>query len=70
MKNSLVLDFKILLQVKKKKLTGLLLVLGWFLEDPDEFLLGSAVSDRYRFGIGISRYMGLADMGKAYRYRL
>ena len=43
------------------------MVLGWFLEDPDEFLLGSAVSDRYSFGIGIGRYMGLADMGKAYR---
>ena len=32
-----------------------------------------AVSDRYRFGIGIGRYVGigryigLADMGKAYR---
>ena len=35
-----------------------------------------AVSDRYRFGIGIGRYVGigryigLADMGKAYRYQL
>ena len=27
-----------------------------------------SVSDRYSFGIG--RYIGLADMGKPYRYRL
>ena len=27
-------------------------------------MYAGAVSDRYSFGIGISRYIGLADMGK------
>ena len=28
------------------------------------------MSDRYSFSIGIGQYIGFADMGKAYRYRL
>ena len=37
------------------------------LENKPSFSYLCTVSDRYSFGIGIGRYIGLADMGKAYR---